>query len=66
MLLLCVFQVNLNFKATGGATGRRERGRQGVPGQKKGKEQYGKGRGTFSADNPYGKRAKSDGRQFSK
>lgn len=49
-------KVNINFKHTGGDKGR----------QKKSVSKFTKSGHTFSADNPYGKRQKSDHRQFSK
>ena len=49
-------KVNINFKHTGGETGRK----------KKTVSKFTKSGHAFSADNPYGKRQKNDHRQFSR
>jgi len=53
-------KVNINFKHTGGDTGRKKKKSVSKFSADKG------GTAAFSAENPYGKRQKSDKRQFSR
>lgn len=54
-------RVDLNFSARGDKSQRRKKQRV-----EEGQEKYGKSGHVFSAENPYGKRAEGDKRQFSR